>query len=54
MPSIKIFIHLSDNRVNYRDRQGRAMEISDNRFIRRQLNATLDAEREIVCLYAEF
>jgi hypothetical protein len=54
MPSIKIFTHLSDNRVNYRDRQRRAMEISDNRFIRRQLNATLDAERKIVCLYAEF
>jgi hypothetical protein len=30
------------------------MESTDNRFIRRQLNATLEAERKIVGLYAEF
>jgi hypothetical protein len=29
------------------------MGTTDNRFIRRQLNAMLDAERKIVCLYAE-
>jgi len=29
------------------------MDTTDNRFIRRQLEATLDAERDIVCLYAE-
>ena len=29
------------------------MQTTDNRFIRRQLNATLDTEREIVRLYAQ-
>ena len=29
------------------------MDTTDNRFIRRQLHATLEAERKIVCLYAE-
>ena len=29
------------------------MAAIDNRFIRRQLNAALEAERKIVCLYAE-
>ena len=29
------------------------MPITDNRFIRRQLDAVLEAERRIVCLYAE-
>ena len=29
------------------------MDIIDNRFISRQLDATLEAERNIVCLYAE-
>jgi len=29
------------------------MDITDNHFIRRQLDATLEAERKIVCLYAE-
>jgi len=29
------------------------MGTTDNRFIRRQLDATLEAERNIVCLYAE-
>ena len=30
------------------------MDITGNYFIRRQLDATLEAERKIVCLYAEF
>jgi len=29
------------------------MDTTDNRFIRRQLDARLEAERKIVCLYAE-
>ena len=29
------------------------MATTDNRFIRRQLDAALEAERKIVCLYAE-
>lgn len=29
------------------------MPISDNRFVRKQLNARLESEREVICLFAE-
>jgi hypothetical protein len=51
--AIKIIAHVTDTGVNNRGREGRAMDTTDNRFIRRQLDAMHEAEREIVYLYAE-
>jgi len=52
--TIKIIVKVTDIRINYHGSEGLAMHTSDNRFIRRQLDTTLKAERKIVCLYAEF
>jgi len=51
--TIKINVQLTDIRFNYHGREGRALDTTDNRFIRRQLDATFEAERKMVCLYAE-
>jgi len=53
LSTIKITEQVTDTRVNYHGWEGRAMVTTDNRFIRRQLDATLEAERKIICLYAE-